>query len=152
MFSDASLASVSSPFSFFSSILSFFFDVLLLFNLSSVKYREYSSLDPTFAKCFYIPHTISRFLLPHLLASYLANRNVIKYLRPSLFAGSASSPCRVFLRFSPLTFSHLFLFSMLKHSDNGAPSCLFPRRSLRPRESTESNISSFTISSAVELL
>jgi len=35
-------------------------------------------------KCFYIPHTIFRFLLPHPVASYRADRDVTKYLRAFL--------------------------------------------------------------------
>lgn len=50
-----------------------------------------------------------------------------------LFAASEFSvPCILaFLSFS-ITFFHLFLFPMLKHSDNEASSCLFPRRSYTP--------------------
>jgi len=89
-----------------------------------VESYECSSLDPTFVKRFYIPYTIFHFLLP--VASYLTDHNVIKYLRLSLCEEQSSS--YTFVSSFLLTFFHLFL-SLLKHSDNEASSCLFPRRS-----------------------
>lgn len=98
---------------------------------------ECSSLNPTFEKRFYIPYTIFHFLLP--VASYLTDHNAIKYLRLSLCEERNSS--YTFVSSFLLTFFHLFLSLMLKHSDNEVSSCSF----LRLRESVDSNTLSLRI-------